>query len=63
MQAHPDIQREAQKEIDAVVGKNILPRYSDRDRLPYINALCKELLRYNPPVPSGTWQTCLTVGV
>lgn len=55
MQEHPDIQRRAQAELDGAVGKGRLPSFSDRTSLPYINALCKELLRDNPPAPGGMW--------
>ena len=54
MQEHPDVQMKAQKEIDSLVGQQRLPVLSDRESLPYITALCKELLRYHPPTPGGT---------
>jgi len=53
MQRYPEIQKQAQAEIDAVVGINRLPSFSDRPDLPYLNALCKELLRHNVPLPAG----------
>jgi len=53
MQEYPDIQRRAQQELDKVVGRERLPAFEDREHLPYINALCKELLRHGPPVPGG----------
>ena len=49
----PEAQRRAQKELDNVVGSNRLPDYEDRENLPYINALCKEVLRWHPIVPLG----------
>lgn len=42
---NPHVQRAAQAEIDAVVGLDRLPTFSDRANLPYINALVKEALR------------------
>ena len=54
MQEHPAIQRQAQKELDDIVGRGILPKFSDKDKLPFINALCKELLRHTPALPGGT---------
>ena len=54
MQDHPDIQKRAQAELDEVVGPDRLPTFDDRVNLPYIEALCKELLRHNCPVPAGT---------
>ena len=37
-----------QKEIDEVIGNDRLPTMADRERLPYVNALMKEVLRLNP---------------
>ncbi|KAH8892516.1 cytochrome P450 [Thozetella sp. PMI_491] len=50
---HPDIQRQAQEELDQVVGHDRLPRFSDFDSLPYIQALVREVLRWRPVVPLG----------
>jgi cytochrome P450 len=49
----PEAQRKAQEELDEVVGLIRLPEYSDRKNLPYVNALCKEILRWHPVVPLG----------
>jgi cytochrome P450 len=49
----PDVQRKAQWEIDRVVGTDRLLTFEDRDRLPYINALVKETLRWWPIAPVG----------
>ncbi|KAJ6540312.1 cytochrome P450 [Mycena capillaripes] len=51
---YPEVQSKAQAEIDAVVGQNRLPTFEDRDSLPYIEAICKELYRWMPIVPLGT---------
>ncbi|KAF9451150.1 cytochrome P450 [Macrolepiota fuliginosa MF-IS2] len=48
---YPDIQRKAQEEVDSVVGPDRLPDFSDRPRLPYLLAIIKEVLRWNPIVP------------
>ena len=53
MVLNPDVMKKAQEELDRVVGKEHLPDFSDKDKLPYIDALVKELLRWNPPVPVG----------
>ncbi|THC93362.1 hypothetical protein EYZ11_007154 [Aspergillus tanneri] len=45
---YPEAQEKAQEEIDRVVGTHRLPRFEDRDKLPYINALVKEILRWHP---------------
>lgn len=39
--------------MDAVVGKDRLPTFTDRDSLPYVEAICKELFRWMPIVPLG----------
>ncbi|KAI0066603.1 cytochrome P450 [Artomyces pyxidatus] len=48
---NPDIQKKAQTEIDSVTGGVRLPDYDDRARLPYINAMCTELLRWKQVGP------------
>ncbi|KAI0069315.1 cytochrome P450 [Artomyces pyxidatus] len=50
---YPDIQKKAQAELDAVTGRARLPDYSDRARLPYIDAICKELVRWRLVTPLG----------
>jgi hypothetical protein len=47
------VQRKAQLEIDRVVGRNRLPNFEDREKLPYINALLKEAIRWWPIAPMG----------
>ena len=47
----PDHQRRAQAELDAVVGPDRLPDFSDRDSLPYVNALLKECVRWHTVLP------------
>ncbi|PYH43881.1 cytochrome P450 [Aspergillus saccharolyticus JOP 1030-1] len=51
MALFPDVQRKAQAELDAVVGPARLPTLDDRDHLPYVNALVKEVFRWHPVVP------------
>ncbi|KAF8840877.1 cytochrome P450 [Paxillus ammoniavirescens] len=51
MTIYPEVQRKAQAELDAVVGAERLPRLDDRDSLPYINAICKEVLRWHIVAP------------
>ena len=50
----PQVQRRAQAELDVVVGRDRLPTLDDRQRLPYIEALCKELMRWQMVTPIGT---------
>ena len=42
---YPDVQRKAQDELDQVIGNDALPTFSDRENLPYVNAICAEALR------------------
>ncbi|KAI0371374.1 cytochrome P450 [Pilatotrama ljubarskyi] len=51
----PSIQARAQRELDAVLGSSWtrLPTFADRERLPYVNAIVLEVLRWNPAVPLG----------
>ncbi|KAI0776613.1 cytochrome P450 [Trametes elegans] len=53
MTRNPHVYRKAQEEMDRVVGHDRLPDYSDRESLPYLNALLEEVLRWNPPIPTG----------
>ncbi|KAF8550635.1 cytochrome P450 [Imleria badia] len=47
----PEVQAKAQAELDAVVGSERLPSFTDRDSLPYINAVWKEVLRWHSVTP------------
>ena len=49
----PQVQQKAQDEIDLVVGADRLPSLEDRGRLPYVDALEKEALRWWPVLPMG----------
>jgi len=53
MIAFPEVQRRAQAELDAVVGRDRLPTFSDAPRLPYVRAITKEILRWRPAAPLG----------
>jgi cytochrome P450 len=50
---YPDVLRKAQAQLDEVVGCDRLPSFTDRDRLPYIDCILKEVLRWGTPVPLG----------
>ena len=43
---YPDVMRKAQSEIDKVTKAKRLPTIEDRNEIPYIDALVKELYRY-----------------
>jgi len=47
----PETQRKGQEEIDRVVGRDRLPVLADRDQLPYINAMMKEVMRWHTAGP------------
>ncbi|KAF8884166.1 cytochrome P450 [Infundibulicybe gibba] len=51
MAMYPDVQRKVQAEIDAVVGPDRLPEFSDRESLPYVDALMKETMRWKNVTP------------
>ncbi|KAJ3148532.1 hypothetical protein HDU89_004629 [Geranomyces variabilis] len=50
---HPEIQRKAQAELDAVVGRDRMPTLADMNDLQYIRAMLKEVLRFRNPFPQG----------
>jgi cytochrome P450 len=47
----PDVIRQAQKELDTVVGTDRLVQESDIPNLPYLQAITKEVFRMHPVVP------------
>ncbi|KAH9957215.1 cytochrome P450 [Russula dissimulans] len=47
----PDVQILARQELDAVIGRERLPTFEDRPRLPFVDAVCKEILRWRPVTP------------
>ncbi|KAI8996325.1 O-methylsterigmatocystin oxidoreductase [Trametes punicea] len=59
MLIHPEVQKRAQAELDAVIGPDRLPEYADRDSLPYINAVVKETLRWHNVSPLGASHCCM----
>lgn len=59
----PEVQRRAQQELDRVTGGSRLPEFSDRTSLPYIEAIVKEVLRWQSVVPLGIPHVTRTVDV
>ena len=55
MLIYPDVFVKAQEEIDRVIGRDKLPGLQNRPELPYIEAIEKETLRWNPVVPMGQY--------
>jgi cytochrome P450 len=50
---YPEVQKRAQIELDSVISRDRLPTYDDKPRLPYIEAMSKELLRWQMVTPMG----------
>ncbi|CAE6457819.1 unnamed protein product [Rhizoctonia solani] len=53
MVLHPEVQTKAQTEIDSVLGGTRLPEMTDRDSMPYVCCIVKEVLRWWPAFPLG----------
>ncbi|KAJ3965683.1 cytochrome P450 [Lentinula raphanica] len=53
MTLYPDVQQRAQEELDRVVGRSRNPNFNDMEHLPYLRALVKEILRWQPATPLG----------
>ncbi|KAI0314890.1 cytochrome P450 [Amylostereum chailletii] len=51
MALNPSTQSRAQAELDAVIGTDRMPTIADRGDLPYVNAVIKETMRWNPVLP------------
>ncbi|RDW71437.1 hypothetical protein BP6252_08000 [Coleophoma cylindrospora] len=49
---YPEWQAKLQNEIEAVLGGRC-PKWEDREQLPLLRAVVKEVLRWRPPVPTG----------
>jgi len=47
---YPEVQARVHAELDEVLGDSP-PTTEDRQRLPYLEAVWKEALRWHPPVP------------
>ncbi|KZT37243.1 cytochrome P450 [Sistotremastrum suecicum HHB10207 ss-3] len=51
MARNPSVQQKAVEEIENVIGSDRLPEVGDMEKLPYVNALIKEVLRFHPVAP------------
>jgi len=49
---YPQWQARLQQEIDGVLGGRC-PEWADKEKLPLLRAVVKEVLRWRPPVPTG----------
>ncbi|KAJ7737916.1 cytochrome P450 [Mycena maculata] len=50
---HPEPQERAREEIESVVGSARLPELDDFKKMPFVDALMKEVVRIRPPFPIG----------
>ncbi|KAJ8108663.1 hypothetical protein ONZ43_g6355 [Nemania bipapillata] len=60
MTLFPTVQSKAREEIDRVIGTGRLPTFSDRESLPYVNAVVTEAWRWHPALPTGVAHTTMT---
>jgi len=51
MTLHPEVQKQAQDEIDRVINLDRLPTFEDRPRLPFLECVIREVYRWNPAAP------------
>jgi cytochrome P450 len=51
--SYPEVQTKAQAEIDGIIGPDRLPLVSDREQLPYVHAVVKEVSRWHSVSPLG----------
>lgn len=51
MVQHPNVQAKAQAELDAIIGKGQLPTFGIEASLPYLAAVLKECMRWQPVAP------------
>ncbi|THG93114.1 hypothetical protein EW026_g8029, partial [Hermanssonia centrifuga] len=58
MTLHPDVQRRAHAELDSIVGRDRAPSFEDKQNLPYIDAVVKEVLRWRPSAPISIARRC-----
>jgi hypothetical protein len=49
----PSFCKQAQQELDTVIGVDRLPTIQDRPQLPFIEAIFLELMRWNVLTPLG----------
>lgn len=57
MALHPEVMHRAHHEIDSIVGRKRSPTLEDADRLPYISAIVKEVIRWKAVAPVGKRST------
>ncbi|KAG8374778.1 hypothetical protein BUALT_Bualt10G0031100 [Buddleja alternifolia] len=66
MMNKPEVLRKVQQEVETVVGKHNIVEESDINKLPYLHAVMKEVLRLHPAlpllVPHCPSTTCIVAG-
>ncbi|KAG8707602.1 hypothetical protein FRC09_001734 [Ceratobasidium sp. 395] len=50
---YPEVQKKVQAELDTVLEEEQLPELNDRNSLPYLGRVLKEVARWNPVTPLG----------
>ncbi|KAF8649224.1 hypothetical protein AX16_005932 [Volvariella volvacea WC 439] len=51
LMCHPEVFKKAQAEIDTVIQPGSLPDFKQKNSLPYLSAVIKEIWRWSPVVP------------
>ncbi|KAF8644380.1 hypothetical protein AX16_008499, partial [Volvariella volvacea WC 439] len=63
MVQNPGCLKKGRTEIRRIIGLNRLPEFSDKDNLPYVQALIQETLRWKPVSPLGMARLVSTKGM
>ena len=50
---YPEVQKKAQEELNAVLGRDRMPTFDDKPDLPYIQCIVMETMRWQPVTPIG----------
>lgn len=55
MATYPEVQKKAQSQLDAVLGGNRLPEFSDFEKVPYLSAVVNEVFRWQAVTPFAVY--------